>query len=124
MFFLKFHYNEIFKTTSSFRKKEWLNTSSPILLSNLSFRVLTYSDVIFVKVFLGNELVGLYNLMCKSLMLLDMLSVSINTVKTPDFSQIFATKNLNKLKLDFFNSRNLMFFLTIFFHYVYIILCL
>ena len=114
MFFLKFHYNEIFKTTSSFRKKEWLNTSSPILLSNLSFRVLTYSDVIFVKVFLGNELVGLYNLMCKSLMLLDMLSVSINTVKTPDFSQIFATKNLNKLKLDFFNSRNLMFFLTIF----------
>ena len=47
-------------------------------------------------------------------MLLDMLSVSINTVKTPDFSQIFATKNLNKLKLDFFNSRNLMLFLTIF----------
>lgn len=105
-------YAQEMKTKARYEIKTWMRTSTSMFLSNISFRLMNYSDAIIIRTFLGDASTGFYNLMSRCLVSLDMVTISVNSIKTQDFTRLFYSNKMDALRRDFFHSRNTIVFLS------------
>jgi O-antigen/teichoic acid export membrane protein len=86
----------IIKTEST---TQLFKLSLPMLLSNSLFLILNWTDIIMLGLFKGEAEVGVYNIALKIAVLNAIILVGVNSIAMPKYAELFAKKEMNKLKI-------------------------
>lgn len=93
----------------SFKKRELINTSIPMLMTLLSTFIMGDVSLWFLQAFTTAKEVGVYNIIIKVSALIGLVLMVVNTISAPKFSELYWAKEYETLKKVIAQSTKLIF---------------
>lgn len=104
-----------------FSMKEFVKTSTPMMITAISSFVLAFAGVFFLELFSSTDVVGIYSVCYMLSQLVNLPLTVVNTISAPKFSELFWSNRKKELKTVIFQSSKLIFWSSVLISIVLII---